>query len=266
MSGKLSLEPLADIVARLRGEGGCPWDREQTFESLKPQLVEEAYEVVEAIEKGDMEALSEELGDVLLHVVFHSRLAEEKGAFSLSTVIEKITRKMKRRHPHVFGQADFKDAEEVLRNWERIKQEEKAAGEGGRDGLPSILEGIPKSLPALMMAHKVQSKVARVGFDWERIEDVVEKLKEEVKEFESAYKAHDPARMEEEMGDLLFSIVNVARFLDIDPELALKNTVEKFIARFKHIEGRAAGSGKDLEGMSLSEMDALWEEAKQKVK
>lgn len=258
----MSLKPLTEIVARLRGEGGCPWDRKQTHETLKPQLIEEAYEVAEAIDKGDMDALSEELGDVLLHVVFHSQLASESGAFDLSTIMEKIITKMKRRHPHVFGEAVFKDTREVLRNWERIKQEEKAPDENGRNGLPSILDGIPKSLPALMMAHKVQSKAARVGFDWERVEDVMEKVWEEAREFEAAYQAKNKVKMEEELGDMLFAIVNVARFLDIDPELALKGTVEKFMDRFKHIETRAEELGKDLEDMSLPEMDALWEEAK----
>lgn len=249
-----SLERLVEIVAELRGEHGCPWDKAQTHESIKANLVEEAYEVVDAIDAGDSEALCEELGDVLLHVVFHSQIAKEDGEFNINDVIRAVIDKMIRRHPHVFGDENVSCEREVLRNWERIKQEEKDKA--------SIFTGIPRALPSLMKAYKVQEKAARVGFDWESADGAWAKIHEELQELREAVEGADKARVAEEVGDLLFAVVNVARHLDIDPELALKGTTDKFLARFKYIEARAGEIGKAVEEMSLEEMDSLWEECK----
>ncbi|HHY47633.1 MAG TPA: nucleoside triphosphate pyrophosphohydrolase [Firmicutes bacterium] len=260
---RYSLKRLVDIVARLRGEGGCPWDRKQTHESIKPHLIEEAYEVVEAIDTHDMHGLVEELGDVLLHVVFHSQLASEEGRFDVGDVIKAIEDKMIRRHPHVFGDASVSGADEVLRNWERIKQEESSGADGSHDEAPDgILGRLPKSLPALMRAHKAQSMASRVGFDWTRAQDAMQKVSEELKEFRAAMDEGDSASIAEELGDLLFAIVNVARHLGVDPEVSLMNTVDKFVRRFTYIEASASGRGVRLEDMSLDQMDELWDEAK----
>lgn len=252
---RMSLSRLVEIVERLRGEGGCPWDRKQTHQSLKPQLVEEAYEVVDAIDSGDPGALAEELGDILLHVVFHSQLAKEKGQFDITDVIDGIVEKMIRRHPHVFGGEEVDSTKEVLRNWERMKQEEKGDS-------PSVMDGIPEALPALIAAFKVQAKAARLGFDWRKVEDVIAKVNEEIAEFGEALDSGNRDSMEDEMGDLLFAVVNLARFCEVDPELALRRTLKKFISRFKHIEEYAASHGIEIEDMSLEEMDAIWEAAK----
>ncbi|NPV53752.1 MAG: nucleoside triphosphate pyrophosphohydrolase [Firmicutes bacterium] len=250
-----SLERLVEIVAELRGEHGCPWDKAQTHESIKANLVEEAYEVVDAIDAGDAAELCEELGDVLLHVVFHSQIARENGEFDMSDVLRAIIDKMIRRHPHVFGDENVDGEKEVLRNWERIKQEEKDR--------PSIFAGIPRALPSLMKAYKIQDKAARVGFDWESVDGAWGKIHEELQELHTAVEdSGDRMRIAEEVGDLLFAVVNVARHLNIDPELALKGATDKFLARFKYIEARAEEIGKPVEEMSLAEMDLLWEESK----
>lgn len=260
---RYSLKRLVDIVARLRGEGGCPWDRKQTHESIKPHLVEEAYEVVEAIDDRDMNGLVEELGDVLLHIVFHSQLAAEEGQFDVRDVIKAIEEKMIRRHPHVFGDASVSGTDEVLRNWERIKQEESSGHDGPHDDAPNgILGKVPKSLPALMRAHKAQSMASRVGFDWIRAQDAIDKVSEEMSEFRAAMEKGDSAGIAEELGDLLFAIVNVARHLGVDPEVSLMNTVDKFIRRFNYIEAGASEQGVRVEDMTLEQMDALWDEAK----
>lgn len=257
---RYSLAPLVEIMRKLRGEGGCPWDRKQTHESLRTYVVEEAYEVVQAIDDRDDEELCEELGDLLLQVAFHSQIASESGRFDVGDVIRGIVEKLIRRHPHVFGDVEAKDSKAVLRNWERIKQRERA-DDGGEPG--SILDNIAGAMPALMRALKVQAKASRVGFDWPDVTGALEKVWEEMDELEQARKAGDKARMAEEVGDVLFAFVNVARFLKVDPEIALGRTVDKFIARFKHIEMRAGEANRRIEDMTLDEMDSLWEEAKE---
>lgn len=247
------LDPLVEIMARLRGEHGCPWDKQQTHETLKPYLVEEAYEVMDAVDRGDMEALCEELGDVVLQAVYHAEIASENGEFDMNDVIRKISEKMIRRHPHVFAGVVVKDAKGVLENWEKIKMQEKAG---------SLLDEVPRCLPALMRAHKIQTKASRVGFDWNDPRDAIRKISEESQEFQAAYESGDHTRMADELGDMLFAIVNVARLLDVDPELILHRSVDKFSARFRHIERRAGELGRGIGEMTLTEMDDLWEEAK----
>lgn len=246
---------LVRIMETLRSEKGCPWDRVQTHDTLKRYLIEETYELIEAIEQKDIKAIKEELGDLLLQIVFHSQIEKEKGNFDINDVIETIIQKMIGRHPHVFGSLEFKTPEEVLAQWDDRKKEEGKLHE-------SILEGIPKSLPALLRAYKIQSRVAKVGFDWESVDGVIDKIKEEIKEVEEAIKSGEKNKIEEEVGDLLFSIVNLARFLKIDPESALRSTNRKFEERFKKLEKIAKERGKQLKDMSLSEMDTLWEDIK----
>lgn len=251
------LDPLVRVMAALRGEKGCPWDKQQTHRSLRQYLLEECYEVLEAIEENDMHKLCEELGDLLLQIVFHAHLANERGDFSLNDVVAKITEKMIRRHPHVFGDLSVRDSEEVLLNWQRIKQRER-----GDEEKQSILDGIPRHLPALLRAQKIQARAARVGFDWETIEGAWEKVEEELAELKQAYRGEDAGALEEEIGDLLFAIVNIARFLGVEPELALTRTNDKFVSRFRYIEETAREAGRELQDMTLVEMDGLWEEAK----
>jgi tetrapyrrole methylase family protein/MazG family protein len=260
------LDPSADpfrrlvaIMARLRGEGGCPWDREQSHASLVPYLIEESYEVKEAIDKNDVESLREELGDLLLQVVFHAQLAREAGRFDIDDVARAICRKLIGRHPHVFGDVEVGSSAEVLQNWEQIKLDEKRE----RQETPSRLSGVPKELPALLRAHRVQEKAARVGFDWEHVRDVFAKVREEIGELESAVGQGETGPINAEIGDLLFALVNLSRFLNVQSELALHDTIERFIERFRYIEQRAAEQGRQLEEMTLAEMDALWDEAKQ---
>ncbi|MGI5839243.1 MAG: nucleoside triphosphate pyrophosphohydrolase [bacterium] len=252
-----TLAALIGVMERLRGEGGCPWDREQTHATLKPYLVEEAYEVVEAIDVGAMDKVCEELGDLLLQVVFHTQLAAERGDFVLADVIESIVEKMIRRHPHVFASTIVRGSGDVLHNWDKIKAQE-------RGGAPreSALSGVPKHFPALLKAFKLQAKAAKVGFDWDSIEGAHAKVREESAELLEALSLGNRAKVEEEVGDLLFAVVNVARFAGIEPETALLRTAEKFVRRFRHIEAAAAASGRLLTEMTLAEMDALWEEAK----
>ncbi|EYE87901.1 nucleotide pyrophosphohydrolase [Fervidicella metallireducens AeB] len=254
---KYDFKDLLDVMEKLRGEDGCPWDREQTHESLKRYLIEEAYEVIDAIDKDDMDNLCEELGDVLLQIVFHSQIAKEFGEFSISEVITGITDKMIKRHPHVFGEDVCKNSDEVLKNWEERKREEK-----NLKTYTEALKSIPSSLPALMRSYKVQEKAAEVGFDWDKVEDAVNKIYEELKELLEVYKTNENGKIIEEMGDLLFAVVNVARFLDINPEFALTKTAEKFITRFEYIEKTAIKNGIKMEEMTLEEMDMLWNEAK----
>jgi len=251
---------LVAIMARLRGEGGCPWDREQTHESLVPYLIEESYEVKETIDQRDFEHLREELGDLLLQIVFHAQLATEAGRFDIHDVAQGICTKLIGRHPHVFGDVEVASSAEVLQNWEQIKLDEKR----GRDEKPSRLSGVPKHLPALLRAHRVQEKAARVGFDWEHVRDVFAKVREEIDELESATAQGRPAEIKQEMGDLLFALVNLSRFLNVQTELALHGTIERFIERFRYIEERAAEQGRSLDEMTLAEMDDLWNEAKRK--
>lgn len=253
---------LVNIMRRLLGPGGCPWDREQTHKTLKPYLVEEAYEVIESIDSGNYAALREELGDVLLQIVFHSEIARLDGRFDIADVIKSICDKMERRHPHVFGKEQWASAEEVLRNWEDIKKSEKEK-KRKTDNI-SILEGIPRNLPSLIRAHRIQDRAARVGFDWKHIDDVYKKVLEEIDELHSLMQnSSSPIdRIEDELGDLLFALVNLSRFLKVHPEEALQRTTEKFIRRFKYIENEAHKQGRQLKSMTLEEMDTLWEAAK----
>ncbi|MGJ0908658.1 nucleoside triphosphate pyrophosphohydrolase [Clostridium botulinum] len=250
---------LLDIMDRLRGEEGCPWDKEQTHTSLKKYLIEESYEVIEAIDNKDVDMLIEELGDVLLQVVFHSQIGKEDGFFEIKDVIQSICDKMINRHPHVFSDLEINNPNEVLENWDKIKSMEQ-----GNETYTDSIRHIAKTLPALMRADKVQKKAAKVGFDWENIEDAMKKIIEEYKEIEDVYKSKNKVKILEEIGDLLFSVVNVARFLDIDPENALNYSIDKFINRFQYIEDEAIAMGRSLDNMSLEEMDELWKEAKNK--
>ena len=244
---------MIEIVKKLRGPGGCKWDRAQTHKSLVPYMTEELYEVIEAIEEDDMRKLKEELGDLLLHVVFQADLAEEEGHFTLADSIETISSKLVRRHPHVFAGLKVGSVSEIKKNWEEIKL---------REGRQSLLEGIPKNLPALLLARRVQQRASEVGFDWERVPSVIEKLEEEFLELKNAIESREQSRIRDELGDLLFTVVNLSRFLDIDPEDALRHTIKKFINRFKLVEEELLKKGKKLEEATLSEMDRLWNEIK----
>lgn len=254
-----NLKKLIDIMSALRGDKGCPWDKEQTRDSLKPFLLEETYEVLEALDEGDGEKIKEELGDLLFQIVFHCQLAKERNEFDLDDVIEKISRKMLNRHPHVFGKAKYKNKEGLRRQWDEEKKREGKHKE-------SILEGVPKALPSLVRAHKLQKKAARVGFDWEKTEDVLEKLEEEVKEFKKALKKKKQSEIEDELGDIFFMLVNISRFVGVNPEDALRKTISKFISRFRYIEMKAADKKRSLSDMTLEQMDALWDEAKEREK
>ncbi len=243
-----------EVIRRLRAKDGCPWDREQTHESLKQNLLEETYEVLEAIEMKDYDKIIEELGDVLLQIVFHCQIGKDHGEFDIRDVTTGICRKMIDRHPHIFGDITVKDAEQVLENWEAIKKKEKR-----HTSHTQVLRDIPVILPSLMRAYKVQKKAALVGFDWDSIKDVVKKVEEELSELKDAYQEGKQEKISEELGDLLFSVVNLARFLKVEPELSLKATTEKFIDRFEYIEKMAP---RPLEKMTLEEMDKLWNDAK----
>ncbi|MCX7765926.1 MAG: nucleoside triphosphate pyrophosphohydrolase [Candidatus Sumerlaeia bacterium] len=255
---------LVQILRQLLGPGGCPWDKEQTHQTLKPFLIEEAYEVNESIDAGDFTALKEELGDLMLQIIFHAELARQAGKFDIVDVLQTICEKMLHRHPHVFGEERWHSADEVLRNWEDLKKtEQEKIGSTGKNR-DSILAGIPKSLPALIRAQRLQDRAARVGFDWEHIADVFKKVEEELQELKQALTQTPEAssRLQDEFGDLLFALVNLARFLKIQPEEALQKTNEKFMRRFAFIEQEARRQGRQLKLMSLAEMDALWEQAK----
>lgn len=241
------------ITKRLRKE--CPWDREQTHASIRHSLIEEAYEVVESIDHNDLQELKKELGDLLLHVVFHSNIAEEGNEFTLEEVIDGITEKLIRRHPHIFSDTKVSGAHEVKQNWEKLKMQE---------GRESLMDGVPKHLPALLRAHRLTDKASKVGFDWEKKEDAWRKVEEEIGELHQALAGSEPDNVEEEFGDLLFALVNYSRFIEINPEIALTGAVNKFITRFHHIEKRLKESGKDVTSSSLEEMDKLWKEAKRK--
>jgi tetrapyrrole methylase family protein/MazG family protein len=239
------------IVRRLRRD--CPWDREQTHRSLRQGLIEETYEVVEAINGGSSNDLRSELGDILLHVVLHSTIAEEKREFTLKELLEGTSAKLVRRHPHVFGSRRVRGAEEVRQNWEKIKMAE---------GRTSLLEGVPRSMPALQRALRVQERASRVGFDWSRENDVWAKVREELEELRAMLRGGGPRQREEEFGDLLFSLVNYARFINVNPEHALHATTAKFTRRFQHIERELTRRGKDIHSSSLKEMDSIWNQAK----
>lgn len=270
-----SFEKLVAIQARLRGPAGCPWDREQTHESLRPFLLEETYEVLDALEGGDPRKFSSELGDLLLQVVFHAELARGSGRFDIGDVIEAIHAKLVRRHPHVFGSVKARTSKQVLKNWEQLKAEERKGGKGDQahdNGNPSILDGVPRSLPALLEGYQLTRRASNIGFDWEDVEGLVEKLEEESAEVRRAVASAKSSRtnaagakVEEEAGDLLFVAVNLARFLGIDPEIALKKANRKFVARFQWMEQEMARQGRRLAEAPREEMESLWEQAKGKV-
>lgn len=246
---------LLSVMTRLRGEGGCPWDREQSRESLRPFLIEEAYEALEALDSGDRARILEELGDLLFQVVFHVQIARERGEFSMADVITALVDKMVRRHPHVFGDRTVGTAGEALAQWESIKQ-----AEGG--GRRSALHGIPRSLPGLLRAQRVQDRASRVGFDWPDPIAALGKVREEADELTVALRDRDPAAARDELGDLLFAVVNVARLAEQDPEAALQGTIERFLTRFQRMEESADASGRELRSLTLEEMERLWLEAK----
>ncbi len=299
-----SFNDLVALMARLRAPDGCPWDREQTYATLAPMLLEEAYEAFEAVEaarEGRPEELRAELGDLLFQIIFYAQVAGERGEFTISEVVDGIHTKMVRRHPHVFGDAQAADAAEVLRNWEAIKADEKRdAGKVDEAKDASLLDGVSTKAPALMEAHQLTTKAARVGFDWQRLEDIFAKLHEEIDELKAAIKDRDEqqqaraatsteasiasseqlrresparpvsdeeaehARVREELGDLIFAVTNIARHLGVEPEAALKLTNRKFRQRFRHIERGLDARGRTLDQATLDEMEALWQEAKQK--
>jgi MazG family protein len=253
------LDRLIAIMARLRDpDGGCPWDLEQTFATIAPYTIEEAYEVADAIERGDLDELRDELGDLLLQVVYHARMAEEVGAFTFTDIVNAICDKMIRRHPHVFGGADPRDAAAQTHAWDAIKAEERAA----KNAAASLLDGVPAALPALMRAEKLTRRAARVGFTWATPDDVVAKLHEELGELAAETAAGDAAKVRDEMGDVLFVCANLARMLEVDPEEALRSANAKFTRRFHAIEQALAADGRSPEQSDLTEMDALWNAAK----
>ena len=266
-------EKLVAVQARLRAPDGCPWDREQTHQSLRTYLIEEAYEVLEALESGNDAKFAEEMGDLLLQIVFHSQIAREEGRFSVADVIREIHDKMIRRHPHVFGETRAKDSAEVLRNWEKIKAEERRSsgkkgfsktGEGAPKGV-SLLDGVSHALPATLEGFQLTRKASRIGFDWKDTSGVFEKIQEEIEELKRVLKEQDQLKMEEELGDLLFAAVNLSRFLKIDPEIALKKANAKFSRRFREMERVSLKNGREFKDLPREEMEALWDATK-KVK
>jgi MazG family protein len=249
---------LLELMARLRGDGGCPWDREQTRDTLKPYLIEEAYEVLDAIDHGSPDHLLEELGDLLFQVVFHCRIAEERGEFTMTDVLRQLSDKMTRRHPHVFGDGAVRDAREALAQWERIKHDE-----GKRDGGPrSALDGVPDSLPALLRAQRLQVKAGRVGFDWTDWRGAWTKVREEMSELEATLHAGETARVTDEFGDVLFSLVNVARLRGIDAEDCLRQAAAKFTRRFREVEADMRAAGRGVSEAAAVDLDRAWEAAK----
>ena len=251
---KKRFDDLVDIMARLRGADGCPWDRRQTKESLRPFLIEETYEILETLDRGDDQGLREELGDLLFHIIFMARIAHEEGAFDIYDVIQCVAEKMVRRHPHVFGNSEVSGPHEVEANWAKLKAAEKQR--------ESLMEGLPRHFPALMRAYRLTQRASKVGFDWEDKDQVWEKLEEELKEFQEALSEGKEDDLRDELGDILFTLVNLARFIDVDPEDALRRVTNKFIERFHYLEKRLQEEGKGPHEASLAEMDALWEESK----
>ncbi|MYC70240.1 MAG: nucleoside triphosphate pyrophosphohydrolase [Gemmatimonadetes bacterium] len=259
MQNDSSFSELVAIMARLRAPDGCPWDRQQTHATLKPYLLEEVYEALEAIDAADDAELCKELGDVLLQVVFHAQIAAEEGRFDIEAVGQAIVDKLVRRHPHVFDDASADGADEVLLRWEQIKkQERREQGEAA----PSLLEGIPKHLPALMRAYRIQTRVAQQGFDWDEVDGALDKVEEEFAELRKAWETDGAAAVEEEFGDLLFSLVNASRFLKVDPEQALRRAVIKFERRFRALEDIVQARGEEVATLSLAALDEIWDEVK----
>ncbi len=252
---KRPLYKLAEIAARLRAKDGCPWDIEQSNESLKPYLIEEAYEVYDAIDNKNDKNLKEELGDLLYLIFSHTQIKKEDEIFDIDDVAAGVIEKLIRRHPHVFGEESIKNSEEVSDRWEQIKKSEKSKEE-------SILDGVPKNLPSLLKAYRIQEKVSRIGFEWEKVSGAIEKLDEEIAELKEALEKNNKDMIVEEAGDMLFSIVNILRYIKVNPEEALNGTTKKFTKRFKYIEKSVSKSGKNMEDMTLKELDLLWEESK----
>ncbi|MBN1755948.1 nucleoside triphosphate pyrophosphohydrolase [bacterium] len=248
-----------EIVEKLRGENGCPWDREQDYHSMKPYLIEEVYEAIEAVDKNDYQSLREELGDILLHIVFFAQMAREEQQFGIEDVIESISQKIIKRHPHVFGTTEVSTSAEVLQNWEKIKLAEREE----KDVKASILDGVPDKMPALLVAQRIQERASRVGFDWDNSMQVMDKIKEELAELEMSIREGDKVHQQEELGDLLFAITNFGRFMNISSEMALRATIDKFRKRFRYIEQKLKGE-EGLKGATLTQMDAIWDEAKKK--
>ncbi|MBN1352502.1 nucleoside triphosphate pyrophosphohydrolase [candidate division KSB1 bacterium] len=249
-------QKLVEIMRTLRGKDGCPWDKEQTHSSLRQYLLEEAHEVLEALDDGNDEELRIELGDLLLQIVFHAQIASEAGKFAIGDVIRAINEKLIRRHPHVFGDKKIQTSEQQTVNWEKIKKLE---------GKKSVLDGVPRTLSALLRAHRIQHKAAHVGFDWQKAEDVWKKVEEEMKELTEVVAEKDQSKIESEFGDLLFALVNYSRFICVNPEDALGRTIAKFTSRFKYIEAKLRKSGKSIDMASFEEMDQLWEESKKSL-
>ena len=248
-----AFERLLDIMDELREK--CPWDRKQTFETLRHLTIEETYELGDAILEDNLEEIKKELGDLLLHIVFYSKIGSEKKSFDIADVANQISAKLIHRHPHIYGEIDVENADQVVKNWEAIKLNE---------GKNSVLEGVPKSLPALVKAYRIQDKVSGVGFDWEQSEAVLEKVKEELDELKTEIDAGNSKKLEAELGDVFFSLVNYARFLKVNPENALERTNKKFIKRFKYIEDKAEKSHRKVSDLKIEEMEILWEQAKKK--
>ena len=263
MNSESSFTELVEVMARLRAPNGCPWDREQTHATLKPYLLEETYEALEAIDIGDDDELCKELGDVLLQVVFHAQIAAEENRFGIEEVARAIVDKLIRRHPHVFADVEVDGSEQVLQNWEQIKKQERQ--ELG-DATPSLLDGIPKQLPALMRAQRMQARVSRQGFDWDQIAGPLDKVEEEFAELRQAWASGETPAIEDEFGDLLFALVNTGRFLNVDSEQALRQSTDKFERRFRALEEAVRTSGREISALSLQELDAIWDEIKAREK
>ena len=253
-------EKVMSIIRKLRSKDGCPWDNEQTFQTLRKYLLEETYEALDAIDKNDMEGLSEELGDCIWEILFIARIAEQDGHFSIDDVVSQLGEKMVRRHPHIFGEEKLENSEQVLKQWAQIKLEE---GKTSRTG--DILSKIPKSMPALLRAYRIGERVAKVGFDWENPQQVMEKFREELFEFDEAIKSKDQNKIEDELGDALFALAQVARHLEVSPEDALRRASDKFIRRYARIEKKAAKENVILEDLNIDELEALWQQAKKEV-
>jgi len=261
-SCEYNLNTLLAIIERLRAPDGCMWDREQNTKSVRRYLIEEAYEVLDAIDEESPDNLKEELGDLLFQILFLVKISEEKGEFTISDVIREISEKMIRRHPHVFGNKIVRNVDEIKTNWNHIKIHE----EGKRDKDASLLEGVPRSMPSLRRAQKITEKASKVGFDWKNSDGVIEKVEEELEELKAAIRSKKETHIQDEIGDVIFSLVNVSRFVSVDAEMALRSTIKKFSTRFSFIEAKLKEDGKDVSHVSLEEMDSLWNQSKNNIK
>ena len=257
---RYNFNDVVNIVRRLRGENGCPWDNEQTYQTLRKYLLEEVYEALDAIDREDFDNLAEELGDSLWEILFLARIAEQDGSFVIDDVIDQLGHKMVRRHPHIFGDETVDDSEGVIKRWAQIKKEEGKTGKTSE-----VLKKVPQALPALLRAQRIGERVSKVGFDWETTDQVMEKLDEEIAEFKEAVQSGSKKDAEEEMGDLIFTLVNLARHMDVSAEDALRRTTEKFIRRFAEVERMAIAQGQELPEMGIEELETLWQNSKKKV-